>query len=106
MSQKLSKRDPQAVQTVVEDGADQGDLHRNDERPAIELDRVVVDIAAEPDQQDVENVDQQEADDAEAGRPGAGSRRTAPDRPGRKARRPGWSAFGATQIAQDRSRHR
>jgi hypothetical protein len=56
--------DAEAVEGVVDDGADEGDLHRDQEGVAVGFDGAVVEVAAEADEGDVDDVDEEEEDDA------------------------------------------
>ena len=52
----------------VDDRADEGDLHRDEVGQGVEVDRVVVDLRAEADQHDAQDMDQQEEDRPDPGR--------------------------------------
>src|SRR5699024_6264984 len=57
----------EAVQRVVNHRAYQHDLHRDHEPVGVEGDGVVIHIAAEPDEHDIDNVNQEEEDKPDTG---------------------------------------
>ena len=104
---EVDQHDPDAVERVVEHGADQADLHQVDERVLVGLDDRVVGLGRHPHQRGVQHVGEQEEEGQHTGdpvgdpRPHAGV--AAVDRTASRFRHP-LAGGECSGVGHDRSR--